>query len=420
MSASCVLVLAAGAEWESAALARIDAHPGLVVLRRCMDADDLMASATSGQADVALVALDAPGFDPACVEHLRRHGVRVVAVAEEVGGRHDVADRAARLDVAHVLGAGCTDEVPAALLQGEDGDTRARGARPSEAGLPAPEDAQDRGANRVVAVWGPAGAPGRTTLAVALAAELAARHQVCLLVDADPYGGAVAQHLGVLDEVSGLLQVSRLAGQGALGERWETAVRAVGTHLGVVTGLPRADRWREVRPAHLEQVVAAATRRAHVVLDTGFALEDEAGLDVTGRPGRNGLTLAGLEAADEVVVVGSADPVGLARLARGLVELEEAVPGAERRVVVNRMRPSLGWSERDVAAMVEGFVRAAGLHFLPDDRPAADRALVAGEAVVTGRDSGLSRGIAGLADALFPATVVQDRGRRQGHRSVRG
>ena len=57
------------------------------------------------------------------------------------------------------------------------------------------------------------------------------------------------------------------------------------------------------------------------------------------------MTLAALDAADEIVVVGSADPVGLSRLARGLVELRERTAGAPVRVVVNRMRPTLGWSE---------------------------------------------------------------------------
>ena len=41
--------------------------------------------------------------------------------------------------------------------------------------------------------------------------------------------------------------------------------------------------------------------------------------------------------ADEVVVVGSAEPTGLARLARTLVELRD-VTTAPQRVVVNRMR----------------------------------------------------------------------------------
>ncbi len=57
----CVLVLASGAEWESAALGALNGAPGLVVLKRCVDVSDLMAAATTGQADVAVVAMEAPG-----------------------------------------------------------------------------------------------------------------------------------------------------------------------------------------------------------------------------------------------------------------------------------------------------------------------------------------------------------------------
>ncbi len=69
-------------------------------------------------------------------------------------------------------------------------------------------------------------------------------------------------------------------------------------------------------------------------------------------------------------------------------------------VVVNRMRPTLGWSERDIAGMVAGFARLAGLHFLPDDQPAVDRALVAGRTLVEVGDSPLVRAVGRLADAL--------------------
>ncbi len=71
---------------------------------------------------------------------------------------------------------------------------------------------------RVLVVWGPAGAPGRTTVAVGLASEIAAAGHECLLLDVDAYGGAVAQHLGVLDEVSGLLAAARAANAGQLDE----------------------------------------------------------------------------------------------------------------------------------------------------------------------------------------------------------
>jgi MinD-like ATPase involved in chromosome partitioning or flagellar assembly len=234
----------------------------------------------------------------------------------------------------------------------------------------------------VVVIWGPAGAPGRTTVAVGLAAELARRHRT-ILVDLDPYGGAVAQQLGMLDEVSGLLAAVRLAGSGALEAGFGSVQRAVGAHLTVVTGLPRPDRWVEVRSGTVEHLLEVAAAHGDVVVDTGFALESDPVAEFGSRPPRNQATLAALAQADEVLVVGSADPVGLARLARGLVDLREVVAGAPVRVVINRMRPSLGWSEKDVAGMVEGFARPVGLHFLPEDRP-----VEIGDAL-----SGLLRGI---------------------------
>jgi MinD-like ATPase involved in chromosome partitioning or flagellar assembly len=132
-----------------------------------------------------------------------------------------------------------------------------------------------------------------------------------------------------------------------------------------------------------------------------------------GAPQRNGMTLAALEQADEVIVVGSADPVGLARLARGLVELLEAIPGCSLRVVVNHCRPSLGWAEKDIRAMVEGFVTPQSMHFLPEDRMAADRALMAGKSLVELGDSPLARGMSDLVDALSGDAAPVRQGRRR-------
>jgi MinD-like ATPase involved in chromosome partitioning or flagellar assembly len=269
----------------------------------------------------------------------------------------------------------------------------------------------------VLVVWGPAGAPGRTTVSCGVAAALAARGQRTTLVDADPYGGSVAQHLGVLDEVSGLLSVARSSADGGLERGCAGAQRALGDHLTVVTGLPRPDRWLEVRPGVLEHLLEVARRTGHVVVDTGFSLEDDPAGDLMSRPGRNHLTLAALDVADEIVVVGSADPVGLSRLARGLVDLRERVPGAPVRVVVNRMRSSLGWTERDIVGMVEGFARLAGVHFVPDDRAAADRALVSGSSVADQPESDLAGAVTDVALALVPSSASDRPGRRRGRRS---
>lgn len=404
-----MLLLAAGEAWESPALADLEAHPGVVVLKRCVDVDDLMAAVTSGQADVAVVSLDAPGLDPASVTHLRRHAVRPVAVTAARSDDVDVREHARSLGIAAVVGSSELASLPGVVTTVEDvADTRARdnGTDPEPVVVPATD------AGRVVVVWGPAGAPGRTTVATNLACEVARRRLDVVLADLDPYGGAVAQQLGILDEVSGLLSASRLAGTGQLDDRFGSVCRGIGEHLAVVTGLPRADRWREVRAAQVEQLIERAKDDGQVVVDTGFCLEDEGGSDFSGRPSRNALTLAALEQADEIVVVGAADPVGLARLARGLVDLRERADGVPVRVVVNRMRGSIGWSEKEIAGMVEGFSRVAGLHFLPDDRPGVDKALVSGRPLGEVGHSPLVQALAGLADAVFPRSVRAVDGRR--------
>jgi MinD-like ATPase involved in chromosome partitioning or flagellar assembly len=385
-----VLVVASGAAWESSALGLLGDHREIVVLKRCVDVDDLVASASSGQADVAVLGLDTPGLDVAVVEHLRRYAVRPVAVVP-AEARESGRLKASRIGVSALVADDDLDALPDAVLSG-DGPVRPEP-------LPQAEPVPATAGGRVLVVWGPAGAPGRTTVAAGLAAELARRRLRTILVDADPYGGCVAQQLGILDEVSGLLAAARLATGGLLDQRFASVQRAVGRHLSVVTGLPRADRWVEVRPGALEHLLDVAREQGEVVVDTGFSLEDDPGQDYGTRPARNQLTLAALDAADEVLVVGSADPVGLSRLARALVDVRERTAGAPVRVVVNRMRPSLGWSEKDIAGMVGGFTRLSGLHFLPDDRPAVDRALVAGRTLVEAGDSPLLRALGTLADA---------------------
>jgi MinD-like ATPase involved in chromosome partitioning or flagellar assembly len=401
-----VLILASGAAWESAALGLLERVPGVVVLRRCVDVPDLLAAASAGQADVAVVALEAPGLDLAAVDHLRRFQVRPLAVVP-AGPADAHRMRAARLGIAATLDDDRLDDLPEAVQAGDD-DSAAPTVVPDPL---TPQPSGPAGGGRVLAVWGPAGAPGRTTVAVAVAAELAARRRRTTLVDADPYGGAVAQQLGILDEVSGLLAAARLAGSGLLEARFGSVQRAVGEHLTVVSGLPRPDRWVEVRAGAVEHLLEVAAAHGDVVVDTGFSIEADPAGEFGSRPPRNQTTLAALAEADQLLLVGSADPVGLARLARALVDLREVVAGTPVRVVVNRMRPSLGWSEKDIIGMVEGFSRLAGLHFLPDDRATVDRALVAGRTLAEVGDSPVGRAVAELVDAIAPATVGVSPGR---------
>lgn len=374
-----VLVLAGTAHWESAVLAALEAA-GVRVTRRCVDVVDLMAAGSVGQAGVALVAADLARLDAEVIGHLRRYDVPVVAVG---GTEH--ADRMQRLGAAATVE---PDAVVTAVLDAASGAAYAVEVPVEDVPVAAGSLA------RVVAVWGPPGAPGRTTTAIALAAETAAAGRRTVLVDADPAGGTVVQHLGVLDEVSGLLAVARQANAGTL-ERstLAAACRGAAGNLDVLTGLPRADRRVEVRADVVDQVLRLAAGIGAVVVDTGSSVEDG---------DRDRITLEALGVADEIVVVGAADPVGLTRLARAVVDVGERFPGTPFRVVLNRMRPSLRWSAAEVTAMIEGYGAPRSIHVVPDDRGRCDEALVTGRTLVEVGDSPVRAALAEVARACFP------------------
>ncbi len=420
-----VLLAAGGAPWETEVLRLLErSGSGVVLTKRCVDLTDLLATAGTGAASVAVVSPRLPGLDADSVDVLRRSGLGVVVVAAAGDLADGDGERFRRVGVEELVDdtdlATLVDRVLAAGAPAPD--------HPELHDVPSPFDGADPVASRettgprrgrVVAVWGPAGAPGRTTVAVGVAAELAAAGHETFLLDVDPYGGSVAQHLGVLDEVSGLLAAARAANTGRLDAvRLAGCAREAAPGLRVLTGLPRPDRWPEVRPVAYDDLLDQAAHLApFVVLDVGFNLEgDPADPFGAGVPHRNLMTRSALEHADEVVVVGAADPVGLSRLARGLVELRGLHPAIHPRVVVNRTRPSLGWSDREIRGMVEGFVTPLDVHFLPDDRAAADRALMSGRSLVEGGESDLRSALAATARALVgdpPDAVRRGRLRRR-------
>src|SRR3954451_13240227 len=83
-----VLLAAGGESWEAAALRLLDGD-GMVVLKRCVDLADLLASAATGQGDIAVVSGELGGLDADAVMQLLRHDVRCVAV----GGASDALAR---------------------------------------------------------------------------------------------------------------------------------------------------------------------------------------------------------------------------------------------------------------------------------------------------------------------------------------
>lgn len=402
MSARIGVLSAATGDDEATVVRALAADRGLEVVRRCADLAELLAAAAAGVGRVAVVSDDLPGLDREAVGHLHGSGVWVVVVTPS--GRSPARAEALGADavtgdptgvgavVRHVLGG---DRPPAPDL----GDP----ARPGVVdGI-------------VVTVWGPTGAPGRTTVAVNLAAELAGAPRVdqptVLLVDADTYGGTVAQVLGLLDEAPGLAAAARAAGTGRLDAVGLAALTPrLDGGLRVLTGLSRADRWPEVPAASLDGVWAACRQLADVtVVDCGFAVEqDEALTYDTRAPQRNAATLSALAAADVVVVVGAGDPVGLQRLVRALGALDDLGIAPRRRVVVNRVRASAS-GPRPHEAVREALRRYAGVPdavVLPDDQASCDGALLHARTLAEhAPSSALRRAFVGLAAELAPGSV---------------
>lgn len=236
----------------------------------------------------------------------------------------------------------------------------------------------------VLVVWGPAGAPGRTTVAVNIAAELAMEGRRVALLDADSYGASVAAHLGLLDESAGLAQACRLADQGRLDATALERLRvplALGTgSLDVLSGLTRPERWTELRGPALAIVLdLCSALYDHVVIDVGFCLEADEELSFdTMAPRRNAATLVALEAAERVYAVGEATAVGLPRLVRAVPALLEAAAQAEAVVLMNKVRQdAVGrFPERQLREAWERFGPSLPIaSFLPFTPLVADTAL---------------------------------------------
>jgi MinD-like ATPase involved in chromosome partitioning or flagellar assembly len=423
-----VLSAAAGAGWEAALVLALERNDhSVTIVRRCVDVVELLSLAATGQARAALIDADLRRLDADAVDRLTVSGVVPVGVVR--AGDAASEDRLHALGIEHLVPDDADPSIVAAVVQqavadGENREQRSRSfADPVTAtssivpptGEAAPPQPERHGS--VIAVWGPTGSPGRTTVAVTLADELARLGCASVLIDADVYGGVVAPMLGLLDESPGLAAACRQASTRRLdpellaGLCWQIAPQ-----LRVLTGIPRADRWPELRPAAIPAVLAAARGLAdYTVVDCGFNLETDEELSYDSlAPRRNGATLELLDGADVIVAVGAADPIGMHRLVRSLDQLSDAEVAAPVWVVLNKVRKGVvpGDPASELRTALTRFTGREPAALLPDDRPALDEALAVGKTLAEIRPrSALRAATKELAAAL--AGLPQPRRRRR-------
>ncbi|WP_203580539.1 AAA family ATPase [Microbacterium hibisci] len=386
--------------------------PALAASDRMLGADAEAILQALADADALVIEVSRATMSPTVVALCDRAGTRVLPLVDDPAGE--------RLAVA------CGLEAP--LPRGTEPWRIAEALAASPAAPAAPT--APRPEPRVITVWGPAGAPGRSTVAVELAIELARGGRHVALVDADTHAPSLALTLGLADEGPGFAAACRQAELGGLDARELTriAIPLGRTGVEVLAGINRPSRWPELSERRVAAALAACREWAdYTVVDVSSSLErdEEIMSDLEG-PRRNAATLAALRSADSVVAVVAADPVGVSRFLRGHADLRATIGATPVAVVANRLRPgTLGIDARgQVRRTLDRFGGIDDVWFLPQDPRSADAAILASLPIAeVAPRSPLTLAVRRfVGEALVPAPEPERgvRGRRRGIRSSAG
>jgi MinD-like ATPase involved in chromosome partitioning or flagellar assembly len=462
-----------------------------VVMQRCYDLADLVAVAAAGRAEVVLVAATMRWLDREAVTTLRAAGLAIVGVIppgdEDAERRlhqigvdqvaHGSASAASLVEFARIALAirahrrdargGSDRDVHQGHASGGrvPADGQPPGHRPSNADCRPPSgrggtarhavsesgSMHDRGGpaagsneleeegeddpvgeygerlGELVAVWGPKGAPGRTTVAVNLAFEALPYVGETLLVDADTYGGSISQMLGFLDDHPSLAWAARLATRGELdGPRLLSATNRAGpAGPRVLPGLPRAELWTELRPSTWHALLDLFMVSLDLtIIDVGFCLEEEEELAHDHvRFRRNAVSRIALQRAHHVIAVARADPVGLHDFIRGYQQLRDlGVEPGRIHVLANQARPGVfgGDAVTQIRAELARYLGVEPSALIPYDRGAVDAATSAGKALrEVRRGSPAQQALAAIAAELVGAEPVSSKRQRMRRRRRR-
>ena len=312
---------------------------GLDIRRRPLDAADLLAVASL---EPGLSVVLSAGLPRLSHEILARcgQGRRVIGLAQTT----DDAAQLSRLGVSTVVLCTTVEQTLGELCSALDGQNEPQ-LRTAHAGVWAtgawdvaaaqPSVAQPSAARRpsaprppgrVIAVWGPAGAPGRTTTALLIAQLLARTGGRICMVDADTSASSLMELLGIAEHASSLVVCCRLAERGGLpASRLTEIAHVIDGGMQVLGGVGQPESWADLRPAALSRVLQTSREACDfTVVDIGAGLEP--GRDVLSSE-RFGAARAVLAEADATVAVARASALGLTRLLQRLPLLDATRAG---------------------------------------------------------------------------------------------
>jgi MinD-like ATPase involved in chromosome partitioning or flagellar assembly len=388
-------------EWANRVVRHITDHGGGRVRLRVVDRRVCLEE----DFDV-LIAEDVTSFlDARLVSELRRRGRQILGVYDpdeptgkdrllELGVDDVIEDRAPAEEfvrkIARILSSTPRATAPSSPqpLPGLEGELAAMEASLESAGPGAGHPVHGlRG--RVCAVGGPPGGCGASEVAIELARAGRRRGETSLLVDADEVAPSLAQRLG-LPPIPNIRTAIDALFHGA-GRLHDALLPVAAGGFELLAGLANPADWTQVRPEEAAEVVAELRGlRDHVIVNVGAHTEDLARF---GAADRYGVTREVLGAADVVVGVGMATPVGVARLVAWIADVVVLAPGRPVHLVVNKA-PASRFVRGEVEAELLRNYAPASLTVVPLD-PAVEKAAWRGELVAHGP---FTRAVEGLAD----------------------
>jgi MinD superfamily P-loop ATPase len=307
--------------------------------------------------DVLVAGHRWPALTRALVVDVHAHGRAVVGVhdREELASREHLL--ALGVDALVESDAGADAFVRAIASVAGRRDDRS-GARP----IIAPTRA-----GRLVTVGGPPGV-GRTEIAIELSLALGRRTSV-VLVDADDVAPAVAPRLYLPIEPN--LRTAIDAVEHGRGELDNCVLVEPTSHLRIVSGLPNATAWAQVRPGEVVRVVDRLADDSDVIVADGAGMLEDVGTG-TAR-GRFATARTILGEADVVVAVCDPSPHAVGRFLGWSVDALALSPQASVIVVVNRA-PSARFRRAELYEVITRNLPLRDVVFVPADRRVADAA----------------------------------------------
>ncbi|MDE3075050.1 MAG: P-loop NTPase [Chloroflexota bacterium] len=374
------------------------AAAGHVVTHRCLTADELVAAAQQPGADAILVASGLHRLSAASMAALgATHKRLIVLGADRIRGLPGSLSLTALPLDADV------DAVQAALDLAASGiaptDWRQTAAPEVTGAYEAPSDEQASVLAPVVAIVSGHGSPGRTTVAINLAAALGASAGPTVLVDADLAGPSIAAHLG-LDPTRNLYMLAHASPETA--REWSRAIEQETQPIGprskngvAVCGVPKPEMRSGVSARFFDRLlVELSARYRYVIVDTS----ELAAL------GEEGCAAVALRRAERVLLVTGADVASLWHTKTALHALASYYqrPADSLALVVNRhdhrhhhRRKELEWAlQVPLAALI------------PFDQAGVQRALAAQTAAVLHERNRIGRAALQLAGRLHGGDIV--------------